>query len=82
MQSLVDGGLIGLMLTLLFVTSPFLVTVGIGNYYLAVGGGIVSIFTSFSLWFDSLFLYNHVVILYASVVILLFCSAQNVKGHR
>jgi len=70
-QALVDSGLIGLTLILVFVLSPLLLLKA-EEFYSKLMGVSISVFTAICLWFDSLFLYNHTVILYSLVFFIVF----------
>ncbi|TXY30879.1 O-antigen ligase family protein [Vibrio mimicus] len=70
-QALVDSGLIGLTLILVFVLSPLLLLKA-EEFYSKLMGVSISVFTVICLWFDSLFLYNHTVILYSLVFFIVF----------
>lgn len=74
-QTLVDSGFIGLLLILTFIFLPAITKSGsLGNL-----GLYVSLYTAICLWFDSIFLYNHVVILYSILILVLYVVYFNDK---
>lgn len=74
-QTLVDSGFIGLLLILTFIFLPAITKSGsLGNL-----GLYVSLYTAICLWFDSIFLYNHVVILYSILMLVLYVIYCNDK---
>lgn len=78
-QTLVDSGFIGLLLILAFIFLPTVMKSGIlGNL-----GLYISLYTVICLWFDSIFLYNHVVILYSILILVLYfvCCNDKIKGE-
>lgn len=75
-QTLVDSGFIGLLLILTFVFLPAITKSGTFGLY-------VSLYTAICLWFDSIFLYNHVVILYSILIITInIVFNNNKKGEE
>ncbi|ENM5731213.1 O-antigen ligase family protein [Vibrio mimicus] len=71
-QALVDSGMFGLVFILIFIACPFFCVMKYKNYHTKLFGMSLVIFTGVCLWFDSLFLYNHTVILYSLIIISLF----------
>ncbi|UPQ88100.1 O-antigen ligase family protein [Vibrio sinaloensis] len=75
-QTLVDSGLIGVFFISTFILLPTVIASGrvtrLGMY--------ISTYTAICLWFDSMFLYNHTVILYAFVALILYSNAANDTG--
>lgn len=71
-QVLVDSGIIGLLLICLFIFSPLIFVLKSDNHYSKVTGISIVVFTGICLFFDSLFLYNHTVILYSLVIMIFF----------
>ncbi|ENM5889573.1 O-antigen ligase family protein [Vibrio mimicus] len=78
-QALVDSGLLGLILFLFFISIPFIFLFNSENYNTKLLGMSISIFTAICLCFDSLFLYNHTVILYSLVIMISFGVRYNEK---
>lgn len=71
-QAFVDSGLLGLILILFFIFFPSVSLFNSKCYCSKLFGMSISMFTAICLWFDSLFLYNHTVILYGLVCMILF----------
>lgn len=75
-QTLVDSGLLGLIFLFLFLLSPLLVLKPYGDHQLKRLSLSVIGYTIICLLFDSMFLYNHTVILYALVSIMFYSISR------
>ncbi|MCG9753004.1 O-antigen ligase family protein, partial [Vibrio brasiliensis] len=77
-QSLVDSGLVGLMLVCLLVSAPYLLVIKSNCIGLRLFGISISLFVVICLSFDSLFLYNQTVILFCALLIMMFGCCKDV----
>lgn len=71
-QNLTESGIVGLLLLFILLSFPFFYLRKSRYREVRYLGGAISIYTSVCFCFDSLFLYNHTVILYGVVMVLLF----------
>lgn len=75
-QALVDSGLIGLVLILTFILLPAMAT----SCSIKSLGVFVSIYTAICLFFDSMFLYNHTLILFAFLLLIFYAISIKESG--
>ncbi|ENM5906512.1 O-antigen ligase family protein [Vibrio mimicus] len=78
-QTLVDSGIFGLILIFIFIFSPVLIFLKCNNDYFHFLSIAMVFFTGICMWFDSLFLYNHTVILYSLIILVSFGIRYNEK---
>lgn len=74
-QMLVDSGVIGLFFLIVFIFLPILVTVISSRARIVPISFLIVTFSLVCLFFDSLFMYNHTVILYGFITLLIYYTS-------
>jgi len=83
-QTMTDSGIIGIVMILLFVFSPVLISMPTKNKSIRCLAFFVTAHTVICLWFDSMFLYNHTIILYSVISIMFYGISQKecLENHQ
>ncbi|TQQ67609.1 O-antigen ligase family protein, partial [Vibrio cholerae] len=71
-QSFVNSGFIGLLFLIVFIFLPILVFIKNRKINTTLISCAIIQFSLISLFFDSMFLYSHVVIFYCSIIMVLY----------